>query len=134
MLSKNDLKLFEILDGCLDKELTEWCIFTSDKTKIYHKITYEWCMKWLYYVRWFDWFIVEKIIWHYPTLSTVLSSLWSCYSWEIYWDELRIRKYLVEWVLYRFDLTKEIKYRTEEAKWELIQFLETNQLKNKWLD
>ena len=96
MLSKNDLKLFEILDEFVDKSDSDWCIVM------------------------FSW----RIVWHYPTLSTVLRYI------ENHRNK-RFRKIYTNWLIcfavdgptYTFDLTKELKDRSEEQKEELINFL-----------
>jgi hypothetical protein len=162
MLTKNDIRLFELLDEYIDKSLDFWCIvkfriewLSQDKKYIRTKsknISYmtskTYVSIWWSHCREFDkdidyrhelenqqdfWasnlYVLDSIIWHYPTLSTVLRYIKnSIYNFHImvwqqsilidtdFWD---IKK------TYKIDITKELKDYTEEQKWELIEFLDS---------
>lgn len=135
MLTKNDLKLFEILDEFVDNSLRFWCI-------VFHKADMWYCNDSYRIYPWDNNFKhntaetrgVSEIIWHYPTLSTVLRY---CETKNILvknWDEIWTIK-LFDWLdemqntLFTFHLTKELKDWSEEQKEELY-----NYLKSKWIE
>jgi hypothetical protein len=170
MLTKNDIKLFNILDEYISKELTEWCIIKKDWVireviQVYYSLISKeiWChlqlwIDWeaiwdivnipkkdLYWPKWvhdlyFNWkwdykpFTdywskkIYRIVWHYPTLSTVLRYCIKnkCYIVENTDDNEKVINTSIRIGTnkgYVFDITKEIKDWSEEQKWELIKFL-----------
>jgi hypothetical protein len=118
MLTPTDIKLFEILDEFIDKSLGFWIIYRN----------------WLYYdVAWKDFdFLQEKdnweIIWHRPTLSTVLRLLYRKTSYiRIGENSISIFKWIWAYstLLFEYGTTKELKDRSEEKKQELLLFLQS---------
>jgi len=137
MLTKNDIRLFEILDEYIDKSLSFGCNiarYTEEQTKI----------EWVYLqtiipneytiiskVMQNNWVVHKSedyeydIIWHRFTLSTVLRYCFGnniriiCSEGIIYCEWKR-------WYTdYTFDITKELKDYSEEEKEKLILFLES---------
>ncbi len=110
MLDKLDLELFEILDSEIDKTLS----FGS-----WIKIDW-WVLE--RYDRTFEWYTVDKIIWHYPTTNEVLRyinhrlilkfNLFEDYIYIFYRKGIEYRLYL-----------KPIQKYSDEQKEELITFL-----------
>jgi hypothetical protein len=143
MLTKNDLKLFEILDEFVDKTLGFGCYIEKWKQDYYlwqeDKNTYT-----IYKKEWFKLFVLEnnhnnnqyikwefcKIIWRYPTLSTVLRYIFTKLYRYMSITQSSITQSSIttideQWNEISFDLTKELKDRTEEQKEELILFLKS---------
>jgi len=135
MLTKNDLKLFEILDEYIDKSLTFGCCIEAD-WEYWLYTSQSRTLFWLQSIGWDMYADKHKDncnkLWHYPTLSTVLMYLMFNDFWIEEWNYKHTmtpnhlfvynkNNINAEWCL--LDLTKELKDRTEQQKEELISFL-----------
>jgi len=136
-LTKNDIRLFELLDWEIDKSFSFGAYLTYEDG-------YYWQYAWkterrtnVYYKNEDKLFIppnqyfkasLKEVLWHYPTHADVLRYVQNkCYidDWTIS-NQLYIETYGQYWEEELFlDLTKPIQNYSEEAKAELIEFLET---------
>lgn len=150
MLNKLDLKLFELLDSEVNKELSFGCyckigsfhrISSNDRYHEWFEIVrdyYKDCGSLLFLdyeiwleknIEWHKALLDDiTILWHFPTTNEILRYVWDKWNCsqdyknycEFYWEFIGI---IYEWQTFQLDITKPIQQHTDKQKEELIDFL-----------
>jgi len=133
-LTKNDLRLFELLDWEIDKKVWYWCwIQPWWDESICRVIVDRWIeldVQW----EWGNVSVLHRprtmfVYWVYPTHADVLKYI--SYLEEVYIEDGLILIEIFKWKMFRLDITKPVQNYSEKSKQNLIEFLETL-IKTKW--